>query len=297
MASGGVMADFARLPPQRKVMVFAVIGLLLGLLYWQFIYKSLNSKLEDSRTAKAAKVTKNAQLDKDLTDYKAKQERYPDLVLKNAANQKALPTDADRPALWDMLGPKIAQSGVQFVSSEDRAEAPIESFIKVPVEVTITGTFMQLKRFFASLTQVNITPQSARGTDKTNKDEEDRERIISIDTLKIDSPVTRDREVYLTCKFTATTFRQVEKVVTPAKPGQPNQAAGTAPSAGTAPPPPPTDTRPSAATPAGARQRTEDALQKGDAANRNAQGIDEAKTPDSSKTGSGSGSARLKGGL
>jgi Tfp pilus assembly protein PilO len=294
MATSGAMADFARLPPQRKAMIFVVVGALIGLLYWQFVYKSLGTKLDEARAAKAAKVAKNAQLDKDLADYKTKLERFPDLVAKAAANQKALPTDADRPALWDMLGPKIAQSGVQFVSSEDRAEAPIESFIKVPVEVTINGTFMQIKRFFASLTQANITPQSARGNDKPSKEDEDRERIISIDALKIDQPVMRDREVYLTCKFTATTFRQVEKVA-PAKPGQPAQAA---PAAGaTTPPPPPTDTRPSAATPAGAKQRTEEAIQKGDTRNRNAQGIDEAKTPDSSKTGSGSGSARLKGGL
>ena len=37
-----VMADFARLPNQRKVMIFVVAGFLLFLLYYQFVFKSLN---------------------------------------------------------------------------------------------------------------------------------------------------------------------------------------------------------------------------------------------------------------
>lgn len=286
MASAGAMADFARLPPQRKVMVFAVIGGLLGLLYWQFSFKTLDGRLEDARSAKTAKGSKNAQLDKDLKDYKTKQERYPELVNKSVANQRALPQEADRPALWEMLGPKIAQSGVQFISSDDKAETTVESFVKVPVEVTVQGTFMQLKRFFASLSQPNISSQAGRSA-ADKKEEEDRERIISIDALTIGQPVVRDREVYLTCKFTATTFRQVTKP--DAKPGVPAASPSVAPTTAPAQP------VPSAATPAGAKQRTEDALQKGDTRNRNAQGVDEAKTPDSSK-GSGSGTARLKGG-
>jgi type II secretory pathway component PulM len=46
MASSGVMADFGRLPAQRKAMVFAVIGLVLGALYWQFAWKPLNRNLQ-----------------------------------------------------------------------------------------------------------------------------------------------------------------------------------------------------------------------------------------------------------
>ena len=41
MASG-VVADFARMPNQRKVLVFVVIGALIGLVYWKLAYKSLD---------------------------------------------------------------------------------------------------------------------------------------------------------------------------------------------------------------------------------------------------------------
>jgi Tfp pilus assembly protein PilO len=295
-SSRGVMGDFARLPTQSKVLVFVVIGGLLALLYWQFVYKSLGGKLDDARIAAKQKATKNQQLDKDLKDYEDKQVRYPELLAKNVANQKALPVDADRPALWDMLGPKIAQAGVQFISSDDKAESTVENFIRVPVEVTINGTFMQIKRFFASLTQANIGSQAARGDKKDTED--DRERIISIDSLAISQPVVRDREVYLTARFTATTFRQVEKKE-PAKPGQPAAAPGTVPGAT---PPAPANTGappPSPNSPAGVGQKVQGNIDTKDARDRNAQGINEAKTPDSTKgsaAGSGSGAARLKGG-
>ena len=48
---------------------------------------------------------------------------------------------------------------------------------------------------------------------------------------------------------------------------------------------------PSAATPAGAKARVENSLEKGAERNANATGVDEAKTP------AGGGSARLKGGM
>jgi hypothetical protein len=46
---------------------------------------------------------------------------------------------------------------------------------------------------------------------------------------------------------------------------------------------------PSAGTPSGAKARVEESLDKGDAVDRNAAGVDEAKTP--------ADSARLKGGM
>jgi hypothetical protein len=47
---------------------------------------------------------------------------------------------------------------------------------------------------------------------------------------------------------------------------------------------------PSATTPAGAKARVENSIDKGDTRNRNAAGVNEAKAP-------GAGSDRLKGGL
>ena len=100
----------------------------------------------------------------------------------------------------------------------------------------------------------------------------------AVENLSLTDPVVKNHEIVLTAKFTMVTYRQDE----PAGPsGAPQSATPQKPVQKTLPP---------ADTPAGAKARVEQSLDKGDARNRNATGVDEAKTP--------AGSAgRLKGGL
>src|SRR5262249_52243787 len=126
---------------------------------------------------------------------------------------------------------------------------------------------------------------------------EDRDRIVSIENVALSNPTLKNRDIILTAKFTAVTFRQEDQPAAPA-PGAPGQpappGAGKPPAPAPIPPPPPTAAPPplpSATTPAGAKARAENAVEKGDARNRNAAGVDEAKAPPAA------GSDRLKGGL
>jgi hypothetical protein len=135
--------------------------------------------------------------------------------------------------------------------SSQAPEAPIESFIRVPVDFEITGTFMQIKRFFASLVPKKKKAGPADASPSGDQQGvEERERIVSIDNLSICDPQIRNREIYLTARFTANTFRQEEKL-DPAVPKDKKAAAAPAPK-----PLPP------AATPAGAKVRANNAMDK-----------------------------------
>lgn len=273
MAASGAMADFARMPTQRKALVFVVIGAALGLLYYQFIYQSLKSDLAKTRTENTTKAALDRKLAADIPDYEKLKSRMKELTQLISENQKALPTEAEVPAFFETLERKITESGVEITKWKKNKEEPVETFVKVPVEIEMSGTFMQIKRFFASLVQKDVAPALDDGQ------VEERERIIAIENLALTAPVVRNREIHLTAKFVAVTFRQedVKEVKDPkAKPGA-------APS--NAPP------MPGAGTPQGAKVRTEDALKKGETVNRNATNVDEAKTP------AGDGSAKLKGGI
>ena len=289
MASA-MVADFARMPTQRKVMVFAVIGVLAGLLYWRFMYRSLDDDLELAQADHTSKQQAVKKLEDDLPKYeelRTHMARLRELIEKN---QTALPTAPELPAFFETLQHKVAESGVEIRKWTNRNEEPVESFIKVPVEIEIAGTFMQLKRFFASLVQGDIRPAGQASDDRAN-DERDRaerergvrERIVSIENLALSSPTVRNREIILSAKFTAVTFRQEEKAVEKPAAGAPAARPAALP-APVAPPPP----MPSAATPAGARARTESAIDKGAQRNRDATGSAEAPP---------AGSDRLKGGL
>jgi Tfp pilus assembly protein PilO len=265
-----IMADFARLPQQRKVMVFVVAGFLMFLLYYQFVFKSLNRDLDEAKGQNQTKIAASHKADTDIKTFAELKPTVNRLTAQIEQNEKALPTEAELPAFFDTLNRKVTESGVQVNRSTQQPEAPIEAFIRVPVDFEIQGTFMQIKKFFASLVPKKKQVGSSDVTPNGEQGVEDRERIVSIDNLTIGDPQVRNREIILTAKFTANTYRQEEKVEpTTAKP---------AAKAGAAAPNTPAKPLPPAATPAGAKARANDAMDKDDKR-------------------SGSDAQRLKGGL
>ena len=289
MAASGAMADFARMPPQRKVLVFALIGAVLGLAYWKLAYKSLDEQLDEAQAEHDNKVATNQKLAADLPLYEELRTRMTKLRELIEKNQTALPSAPELPAFFETLQHKVAESGVEIHKWTNRGEEPIETFVKVPVDIEISGTFMQIKRFFASLLQPDVRPSPAAG----DRASEVHDRIVSIENLALGSPIVKIREIVLFAKFTAVTFRQEDRAV-PIKPATPAPGGrpGTPPTITPAAPPPPL---PSATTPAGAKARVENALDKGEARNRGAADAADGK-PAGAKPGA-TGSDRLKGGL
>ena len=249
-----IMRDFARLPNQRKVLVFAVVGLLGALLYWQFGFKKLNDNLDNAQAQHDQMVTLSHKLDSDIKDFNDLKPTVNRLKAQIDQNEKALPTESELPAFFETLNRKVTESGVQVNRSLQKPEQPIESFIKVPVDFEISGTFMQIKRFFASLVPKRKRAGEAEPAQVDGEPAvEDRERIVSIENLVIGNAKVKNREIVLTAKFTAMTYRQEERAeAAPAKP-VPGPARGGAAPAKPLPP---------AATPRGAKVRANNAMDK-----------------------------------
>jgi type IV pilus assembly protein PilO len=285
----GALSDFGRKSTQYKVGVFAAIAVVLGLIYWKgplpFGYKKTHVKLEKARGDNKSLINESNKLDADAKEYKKKLAEADQLNKIIEENQKALPTEAELPAFFDTLGRKIGEAQVEVRRWDYQKEVPIDAYVKVPVEIEVTGTFYQLKRFFSSLSQRDQPPPTPN-PDGTTPPEE-RERIVTIENLQIYDPKIRNRELVMTAKFTASTFRQdapapdakaKDKDKDKKKPGAAGSGSG-AGSAGSALPP--------AATPDGVKARTEGALQ-----------TDVKRTEDGLGSASPTaGSDKLKGGV
>lgn len=276
MATPAFLADFARMPNQRKVLVFVVIAFLLGALYWQFFYKSLVEELQGAEAGNNQRRNTDAQLAADIPRYEDLKKNLKLLEAMIAKNQTALPTRAEVPAFFETLERKVTESGVELQRWRRLNEENVEGFIRVPVEIEMVGTYMQIKRFFASLVQKGVT---AGGGPATSDGSQERERIVSIEGLSLTNPFVKNSELRMTARFVAVTFRQDDKNAR-AEDAKPESAPA---QEKTDKPDQPTN------TPAGAKAATEKAIEKGDAVDRNAAGVDEAKTP-------AAGSA-LKGGI
>jgi Tfp pilus assembly protein PilO len=234
---------FARMPTQRKVAVFVVVGLLLGLLYWQFAYKSLARQVSEADAAHKRDLDQNAQYERDIHDYEVLKTQMTSLNHTLEDQEKALPTAAELPAFFETLNRKVLESGVEVRSSQREKEEKVENFWRVPVTFEISGTFMQIKKFFASL----VAKKHRSDEEKKPGDDEVDDRIVSIENLTLNDPQVINHELVLHAKFTAMTYRQEEAATPP--PG----AAGK-PASGAATPP--------ADTPAGAKARTDNAMDK-----------------------------------
>jgi type IV pilus assembly protein PilO len=231
---GGALADFAKRPLGFKVLVFVGAGALLGLVYWQFLLHPLQRKYKQAQAYNAQLVVEGGQLDTKLKQFKDLQKTQASLEHQIEEDRKALPTEAELPAFFDTLNRKVGDAGVEVKKWEYKRELPVEDFYRVPVEIEMTGTFEQIKRFFSSLLP-HESAGSASGDLPTEK-----ERIITIEDLSLSNPRVQNGEIVLTAKFTASTFRQDQPEETDkdkAKDTGKGAGAGT-PATGAAPPPP-----------------------------------------------------------
>jgi type IV pilus assembly protein PilO len=247
----GALSEFGKKTTGYKVGVFVAAAVVIGLLYFQFLYKKTKKSLTAARQDNQQLIDQSAKLDGDAKEYKKKLAEADQLNKQIEENQKALPTEAELPAFFDTLGRKVGEAQVEVRRWDYLKEIPIESYVKVPIEIEITGTFYQLKRFFSSLAQRDPVPTP--GPDGTMQ-VEDRERIVTIENLQIYEPKIRNRELVLAAKFTASTFRQDAPVADKDK--EDPKAKKPAGAGGAAPP---------ANTPAGAKAATEGALKQGEA--------------------------------
>jgi Tfp pilus assembly protein PilO len=252
-----VMADFARLSPARKVLLFVVMGGALGGLYYQFLYTKLVDDVDTAEAKQAAFAAADAKKDQELEEYKELKVRYPRLVCIVNENQKALPTDVEVSAFFETINRKINETGAQLVRSKQDPEQAIERFIKVPVTFEMTGSFLQIERFFASL-QPKKPVDKPDGPPTTNGEcgVEERERIVSVENLSLGDPQVKTGQIVLTARFTASTFRQEEAkdLAPPSKPSSGARAPTPPPASGGATPP--------AATPAGVKARVGSAMKQ-----------------------------------
>lgn len=224
------MADFARMPTRQKITVFVIVGLVIGLLYYQFVYKGLKADLEIAQAQNTSKKATNKKLEADIPEFAKLSAHVHVLKRIIEENQKALPSEAELPAFFETLNRKILESGVEVVRSKQLKEEPVERFRRVPIEYEIVGTYVQIKKFFASLVPKKKKPGQAEPTPGTDQEVEERERIVSVENLSLTNPVVRNREIQMTAKFVASTYRMEDnkEIVIPGgpkpAPAKPNAA-------------------------------------------------------------------------
>lgn len=179
---------FAKRPLGYKVAVFIGGMAVVGGLYYQLRYSGLSDELDEATQLNQVTQQRNAEL-------KQREVQYRELVKQNDAlketlqqNRLSLPTTAELPSFFVHLQKQAAASGANILQWSRKNEVPFgNSFVKVPVSMSISGTFYQINRYFHLLSQTD--------------------RIITVESLSLGGAAQRGDETILRATFQASTFR------------------------------------------------------------------------------------------
>jgi type IV pilus assembly protein PilO len=188
----------------------AKLGIVVGVMalfgggYWYFFYGDM---LDEQ-----AQLEKDQQrLDKEKREYEKRKQEY--LAFRNEVNAlleeqkellRVLPKKDDIEQFIESVQAQVELSGLSKVSSVREAAQPVEMYVKIPIKMSLTGSYHQVNHFFKQVGELK--------------------RIVNIEDLSLE-PVTQlaaiDQPNPLKANFVATTFMFIDKKggAAPKKPG------------------------------------------------------------------------------
>ena len=181
----------------------AKLGALVGVIalmaagYWYFVYSDMQDEM--------AELDRQAEkLNKEKADYEKRKREY--LAFRNEVNQlleeqkellRVLPKSDDIEQFIENVQAQIELAGLTKVASVRDNAQPADIYVKIPIRMSLVGTFHQIDHFFKNIG--------------------DLKRIVNIEDLTLmplaDNPTTGNLSAptLLNAKFVATTFQFQEK--------------------------------------------------------------------------------------
>jgi type IV pilus assembly protein PilO len=181
-----------------------MVGLIAGG-YWYFVYSDMTAEQEQN-----GKIVE--QLNKEKTSYELRKKEYQAFRLEVSTlldEQKellrVLPKKDDIEQFIENVNAQVELAGLSKVSSVRDAAVPEQIYVRIPVKMSVTGSYHQINRFFKSL----VVPEGA-----------EKKRIVNITDLQLASStaaqgtaeigkVTGDN--VLMADFVASTFQFLDR--------------------------------------------------------------------------------------
>lgn len=185
------LESFAKVPSLQKVGgVVAAIALVAVGTYFYGVADNLtlieeHDQTIEQQTAELAKLQQQAQ---HRTQFMKEVERLRQR-LREAEEQ--LPKQAEVEKLLRDVAYEAQQSGLQMDRFELQPEQQQGDFAKVPVKMTVKGSYHEIAVFLDRLSKMP--------------------RIVNVTDLSMDRPVLENKKVVLSSQYLATTYRFVEQ--------------------------------------------------------------------------------------
>lgn len=141
----------AAAPLASKVggLVLAIVLLCAG--YWYFWYSDMQDQMTDL-------VHQSQKLDKEKAEYERRKHEY--LAFRNEVNGlleeqkellRVLPKSDDIEQFIENVQAQVELAGLTKVSSIRDAEQPVEMYVKIPIRMSLVGSYHQINHFFKNV--------------------------------------------------------------------------------------------------------------------------------------------------
>ena len=179
-----------KLPLKQKAYILVgVLGLIAGL-YWYLLYspksaelKELNAKFDKLQI----ELNESKTIAADLPRFKAEVARLNDELSKALLE---LPDKKEIPSLLTDISKRGVESGLEFMRFKPLNEVPAGFYAKVPVEISVKGTYHEVATFFDKVSKLS--------------------RIVNITDINMSGAKEEGGRVVLSTSCLATTYRFVE---------------------------------------------------------------------------------------
>jgi type IV pilus assembly protein PilO len=180
--------QFAKLPSSRKILILAVMLVMIGVGYYMLLHQPLTEEIQGAQAMRG-------QLQTQLDAAKGLQRQFLQLreevearKVLDQQNMRVLPAQAEIAGMLGELNRIAELSGLNIESIEPVAESGAQFYYRIPVNLTLTGRYHQLAKFFYNISRL--------------------QRAINMENIRLQDPKVKGEDVVLKVNVLATTFRR-----------------------------------------------------------------------------------------
>lgn len=179
-----------KLPPKHKAYILAGVLALISGIYWYLAYNPKSTELSGLKTRLEqlqTELNESKTIAADLPRFRAEVERLND-ELKKALLE--LPDKKEIPTLLTNISALGIESGLEFMRFKPMSEIPSGFYARVPVEISLKGTYHEVATFFDKVSKLS--------------------RIVNISNISMSGAKLEGGKVILSTPCLATTYRFIE---------------------------------------------------------------------------------------
>jgi type IV pilus assembly protein PilO len=139
--------------PVKIAATFGVIVVVVGA-YGGLFYLDIQDQIKGARTRQGQLQAEKTNYETRKREYQAYRNELTQLQQEQRDLLKALPKKAEIPTFLSNLQEQAELAGLEIVSLTIEAENPMELYIRIPVKITVRGTYHSITKFFKNLSEL-----------------------------------------------------------------------------------------------------------------------------------------------